>query len=103
MTAEREEMVAALRAIEDGLERTATGLARYLAAYGRVSAAVYAAHGSDNRQLTLDTSVGVGPVHEAIVRRLRGLGLGPMLERARTPGTLAETWVEELTTKIRRV
>ena len=101
MTAEREEMVAALRTMEDGLQRTAAGLARYLAAYGRVSAAAYATHGNQNRQLTLESALGAGPVHDAIVRRLRALGLRSVLERARTPGTLAETWVTDLTTKIR--
>ena len=85
MSDEKQHMIAAAGAIERAAQDLGRAVAEYQAAYRTVSRG---AHPNANRQLTLEQTVGSAPLHGLLVRRLRALGLGPMLEQGRTAGTI---------------
>lgn len=85
MSDEKQHMIAAAGELEQTAQDLGRAFTKYRAAYGAVSRA---AHPNANRQLTLEQTVGSAPLNSLIVRRLRALGLGPMLDQARTAGTI---------------
>ena len=97
MRNEQREMLAAAGEIEAAAQQLGAAVARYMTAYRVVSRA---AHPSENRQLTLDGTVGT-TLFSLIVRRLRGLGLDPVLKQARVGGVLDESWLPDLEARIR--
>ena len=76
MSREQQEMIAAAGEIEAAAQQLGGAVDRYMTAYRTVSRA---AHPSENRQLTLDNTVGT-TLFSLTVRRLRGLGLEPVLK-----------------------
>lgn len=96
MSNEQQTMIAAVGEIEAAAQQLASAVDRYVTAYRAVAHAA----ASENRQHTLDGTVGT-KLYELLVWRLRGLGLDSMLKRARTPGMLTDTWVAELDARIR--
>ncbi len=96
----RDTMIAALAELEAAL---ASAYARYWEAYRAVSRAAYPADAHGNRQVALEAAIGGDRVHGLLVQRLRALGFGPVLTRARTTGTCTAAWVTALTSTIRAV
>lgn len=96
MSNERQQMIDGVGRIEQDLDALAADYQAVQSAYRTVSRA---AHPDANRQLTLEQTVGMEPLNKLIVRRLRALGLGKMLEQARTPGVVSS--LAELQSKIR--
>ena len=100
MSTARDDMIAALGAIEDALQQLATARRGYLNVYQTVSRAAY--HGSEkNRQFTLELTLGSPALDGRIVQRMRTLGLQGVLEAARSDGTIDATWITALSEKVR--
>ena len=99
MSAERDDMIAGLGEMDHAAQRFAAGYTRYLTALRAASRAVYP---NRPQQSELDATVGAERVHCLLVMRLRALGLGPLLDQARTSGPLPDSWLEDLSAKINR-
>lgn len=98
MSAAQTQMITALGKIEQALQDLRTGVADYQSGYRPISRASIDV--SATRPDTLEQTVGHAAINDLIVQRLRALGLGAILERARTPGTIADL-PGVLTSKIR--
>lgn len=85
MSDQKQQMIAAADGIERSAREFAAHVTTYLEAYRIVTRA---AHPNENQQLTLEQTVGGAALNRLLILRLRALGLGPMLERARTTGMI---------------
>jgi len=98
MSADQDAMIAALGDIEADAQHLAASRARFLNVYQKVYRAAYS-HPHANQQFLLEQTVGMARLDGLLVQRLRALGLGPVLDVARTDGTVAD--LSALTSKIR--
>ena len=92
----KENLINALAALEDAAQTLATAHANYL----RAASTVINAADTENRKVTLNAHFGPGRVNEVLVMRMRALGLGAFLERARVPGKVGASWTDELHAKV---
>jgi hypothetical protein len=83
-----------------GLETAAQGLATARANFVTAASAIINGAETENRKVMLNASVGPRRVDGFVVRRMRALGLGPILDQGREPGTLPESWTADLQTKV---
>ena len=90
-------MTSALSDMELAAQALATAFTTYMTAYQTIARA---AHPDANRQQMLDLAVG-SALPGLLVRRLRALGLGAVLDKAKTSGTLAADWSQALQVTIR--
>jgi hypothetical protein len=94
--AAKDDLINALAALETAAHGLATARANFVtAASGIINAAE-----TENRKITLNSSLGPRRVDDFLVMRLRALGLGPVLDKARTPGTLPESWTTDLRARV---
>jgi len=102
----QQKLIDAVKAMDQAVQQLATAYQDYSGTFGRASREAFETAGRGDRggtaAFTLQQAVGPVRVHELLVRRLRGLGLGPLLEQARTPGHAGDEWVTRLTAAIER-
>lgn len=96
MSEDKQQMITAADAIERAAQALGRAYVEYDTAYRSVSRRAYS---NGNEQLTLEQTVGRATLNSLLVRRLRAVGLGPMLDAARTTGTI-EDLAGELRPKI---
>jgi hypothetical protein len=94
--AAKDDLIAAFAALETAMQGLGTARANFVTA----ASAIIDAAETESRKVTLNSSVGPRRVDDFLVMRLRALGLGPVLDKARTPGTLPASWATDLQTKV---
>jgi hypothetical protein len=92
----KDDLIAAVADLETAAENLATAHDKFVAA----ARAIVKATPEENRKLSLSIMIGPTRLYDLLVPRLRQLGLGPLLNRSRVPGTLGSAWTTELVKKV---